>query len=65
MVISGSDYINASYIRDFNGKNAFIASQAPRLLTINDMWRMIWQENVDVIVMLTRLKVVKSNYLSP
>ena len=53
----GSDYINASYIRDYRGEKSFIASQAPRACTIDDMWRMIWQEDINVIVMLTKLKV--------
>ena len=52
-----SDYINASYIRDYRGEQSFIASQAPRVCTIDDMWRMIWQEHVNVIVMLTNLMV--------
>ena len=55
--LTGSDYINASYIRDYRGEQSFIASQAPRACTIDDMWRMIWQENINVIVMLTKLKV--------
>ena len=51
-----SDYINASYIKDCEGQRRFIASQAPRKCTLNDMWRMIWQENISYIVMLTNLK---------
>ena len=51
----GSDYINASYIKGHEHQR-FIASQAPRKCTINDMWRMIWQENISYIVMLTNLK---------
>ena len=56
-IFTGSDYINASYIRDYRGEQSFIASQAPRVCTIDDMWRMIWQEQVNVIIMLTKLKV--------
>ena len=54
--IEGSDYINASYINDYNGQQSFIASQAPRKCTINDMWRMIWQEHINIIMMLTNLR---------
>ena len=58
-IFTGSDYINASYIRDYRGEQSFIASQAPQVCTIDDMWRMIWQEQVNVIVMLTKLKVIQ------
>ena len=37
-IFTGSDYINASYIRDYRGEQSFIASQAPRVCTIDDMW---------------------------
>eukprot|EP01103_Thecamoeba_quadrilineata_P005318 TRINITY_DN15133_c0_g1_i1.p1 TRINITY_DN15133_c0_g1~~TRINITY_DN15133_c0_g1_i1.p1 ORF type:complete len:306 (+),score=35.28 TRINITY_DN15133_c0_g1_i1:123-1040(+) len=51
----GSDYINANYIND--GKsNCYIASQAPIPSTINDFWRMVWEQNSPLIVMLTRLQ---------
>lgn len=58
------DYINASYIEDYTGKNAYIAAQGPigedechggrRDATVADFWRMVWQENIDCIVMLTQ-----------
>jgi len=47
----GSDYMNANYI--FGGQ--YISCQAPLFSTINDFWRMVWEQNCPVIVMLTRL----------
>jgi len=49
----GSDYINANYIHDSDEK--YIACQAPLPHTIVDFWRMIWEQNTGIIVMLTKL----------
>ncbi|XP_044749159.1 uncharacterized protein LOC123309916 isoform X2 [Coccinella septempunctata] len=51
----GSDYINASFIMGHKNKKSYIAAQGPKSLTINDFWRMIWQENVRNIIMLVNL----------
>ncbi|XP_061170694.1 receptor-type tyrosine-protein phosphatase epsilon-like [Saccostrea echinata] len=50
------NYINANYIEDVLGKRSYIATQGPKPKTIPDFWKMIWQENVLVIVCLTNLK---------
>ncbi|XP_052791779.1 receptor-type tyrosine-protein phosphatase epsilon-like [Mya arenaria] len=49
------DYINASYIDGYCKARKFIASQGPTNNMIDDFWRMVWQENVEKIVMLTNL----------
>ncbi|RKP12163.1 protein-tyrosine phosphatase-like protein, partial [Piptocephalis cylindrospora] len=47
-----SDYINASWIKMEH--QDWIATQAPISTTIEHFWRMIWEEDVGVIVNLTR-----------
>ncbi|XP_071799486.1 receptor-type tyrosine-protein phosphatase T-like [Asterias amurensis] len=50
-----SDYINASYIDGYKHEAKYIACQGPNQTSVNDMWRMIWQEQVGKTVMLTNL----------
>nr|XP_046251605.1 tyrosine-protein phosphatase non-receptor type 18 isoform X3 [Scatophagus argus] len=49
-----SDYINASFIKGASADRRYIASQAPLSSTLTDFWRMIWQQDVKVIVMACR-----------
>ncbi|KAG8451098.1 hypothetical protein GDO86_003389 [Hymenochirus boettgeri] len=48
-----SGYINANYIQGFSGANEYIATQAPMPATFDDFWRMVWEKEVRIIVMLT------------
>jgi protein tyrosine phosphatase len=51
-----SSYINANFIADAEGlANGYIAAQGPKTTTISHFWRMIWQEDVRTIVMVTGL----------
>ncbi|XP_075468358.1 receptor-type tyrosine-protein phosphatase epsilon isoform X3 [Ascaphus truei] len=59
--VPSSDYINASYINGFKERNKFIAAQGPKQDTVNDFWRMIWEQKSATIVMLTNLKERKED----
>ncbi|CAL1534187.1 unnamed protein product [Lymnaea stagnalis] len=49
------DYINASYIKGLKKHDQFIASQGPNNIVLNDFVRMLWEQQVDKVVMLTNL----------
>ncbi|GJQ88521.1 hypothetical protein Trydic_g4932 [Trypoxylus dichotomus] len=50
-----SNYINANYIDGYKIEKAYIATQGPKACTVDDFWRMVWQENVEYIVMLANV----------
>ncbi|VDP14932.1 unnamed protein product [Heligmosomoides polygyrus] len=50
-----SDYINANFIRGWNARKYFIAAQAPLDTTVADFWRMIWEQDSRLIVMVANL----------
>ncbi|XP_064812692.1 receptor-type tyrosine-protein phosphatase V-like isoform X2 [Oncorhynchus masou masou] len=51
-----SDYINASYVPGGCTERDFICTQGPLRSTVADFWRMVWEQNVRIIVMVTALK---------
>ncbi|XP_053397498.1 receptor-type tyrosine-protein phosphatase O-like isoform X2 [Mercenaria mercenaria] len=51
-----SDYINANYLPGYSSPREYIGCQGPIPGTIDDFWRMIWEQNVSVVVMLTLCK---------
>ncbi|XP_061760229.1 receptor-type tyrosine-protein phosphatase epsilon-like isoform X3 [Nerophis ophidion] len=51
-----SDYINANFVPGGGSERDFICTQGPTQNTIVDFWRMVWEQNVRVIVMVTAVK---------
>lgn len=65
-----SEYINANFVHGpKNASKFYIACQAPMASTVTDFWRMIWEQQSKIIIMLTDLVengVEKSvDYLPP
>ncbi|XP_056277771.1 receptor-type tyrosine-protein phosphatase F isoform X10 [Pseudoliparis swirei] len=54
--VEGSDYINASCIDGYRQQKAYLATQGPLAETTEDFWRMLWEHNSTIIVMLTKLR---------
>ncbi|ODH20562.1 hypothetical protein ACO22_05860 [Paracoccidioides brasiliensis] len=47
------DYFNASFVQSSRSQKRYIATQAPIPGTFNDFWRVVWEQDIRVIVMLT------------
>ncbi|XP_038596560.1 receptor-type tyrosine-protein phosphatase S isoform X11 [Tachyglossus aculeatus] len=54
--VEGSDYINASFIDGYRQQKAYIATQGPLAESTEDFWRMLWENNSTIVVMLTKLR---------
>ncbi|CAH7206401.1 receptor-type tyrosine-protein phosphatase V [Phodopus roborovskii] len=48
-----SDYINANFIPGYSHPQEFIATQGPLKKTVEDFWRLVWEQQVHIIIMLT------------
>ncbi|XP_013377801.1 PREDICTED: receptor-type tyrosine-protein phosphatase V-like isoform X2 [Chinchilla lanigera] len=48
-----SDYINANFIPGYTHPREYIATQGPLKKTLEDFWRLVWEQQVHTIVMLT------------
>eukprot|EP00094_Tigriopus_californicus_P001276 TCALIF_01236-PA protein Name:"Similar to Ptp69D Tyrosine-protein phosphatase 69D (Drosophila melanogaster)" AED:0.07 eAED:0.07 QI:0/0.91/0.84/0.92/1/1/13/255/1330 len=51
-----SDYINANFVPGYKDRKRWICAQGPLDHTVADFWRMVYEQGVDLIVMLTNLE---------
>ncbi|XP_068082268.1 tyrosine-protein phosphatase 69D isoform X2 [Anabrus simplex] len=54
--VVGSDYINANFVMGYKERKKFICAQGPMDNTVCDFWRMIWEQHLEMILMLTNLE---------
>jgi protein-tyrosine phosphatase len=52
----GSDYINANFVEGYKDRKKWICAQGPLEHTVADFWRMVHEQKVDIIIMLTNLE---------
>jgi len=49
------DLYDSILIKGYKRPMAYIATQGPKPLTVGDFWRMIWHEQVSLIVMVANI----------
>lgn len=54
--VLGSDYINANYVIGYKERKKFVCAQGPMDNTVNDFWRLVWEQHLEMILMLTNLE---------
>ena len=49
------EYLNANYVDGFRRPQAYIATQGPIQSTVNLFWRVVFEQDIKIIVMITHL----------
>lgn len=52
-----STYINASFIEGYDNTESFIIAQDPMENTIGDFWRMISEQSVSTLIMISEVSI--------
>lgn len=55
--VGHSTYINASFIEGYDNSESFIITQDPLDSTIGDFWRMVLEQGVNTIVMISEVSL--------
>lgn len=58
-----STYINASFIEGYDNSEAFIITQDPLENTIGDFWRMISEQSITTLVMISEVHIQTNLYI--
>ena len=51
--ISGTDYVNASWVPGYHGDRQFVISQHPNNYSLEQFWHMVWQTDTTTIMCLS------------
>ena len=54
--VAGSDYINASWLPGFHLSEEFLLTQHPLESTWPDFWRMVWESQMRMVVVLSAVQ---------
>jgi len=55
-----STYINASFIEGYDNTESFIIAQDPLESTIGDFWRMISEQSVTTLIMISEVGLIEN-----
>lgn len=58
---SKSDYINASPLNISFANSDYILTQGPLPNTSDDFWQMVYEQNVSIVIMLS--KIMEKNFI--
>jgi len=43
-------------VQGYRFRKAYVATQGPMMETTEDFWRMLWEHNCSIVVMMTKIK---------